>query len=50
VDAVKRALELDCSTTVNPYGDGNSAARIVRELVAIPQPRELLKKRFFNVR
>jgi UDP-N-acetylglucosamine 2-epimerase (non-hydrolysing)/GDP/UDP-N,N'-diacetylbacillosamine 2-epimerase (hydrolysing) len=46
--AIERALALDCSRTVNPYGDGNSAARIVARLAAIERPRELLRKRFVD--
>lgn len=44
--ALRTALELDCSRTVNPYGDGNSAARIVEALTQISNPRALLKKHF----
>jgi UDP-N-acetylglucosamine 2-epimerase (non-hydrolysing)/GDP/UDP-N,N'-diacetylbacillosamine 2-epimerase (hydrolysing) len=44
--ALARALELDCSGVVNPYGDGNSAARIVELLSQLPPTDELLKKPF----
>lgn len=44
--ALARALDLDCSEAVNPYGDGHSAARIVDVLRKMPNPRSLLKKRF----
>ena len=50
VAAIQRAFALDCSATVNPYGDGDSAPRIVAELVAVTDPRALLRKRFFDVR
>ena len=43
---VARALELDCSGVVNPYGDGHSAARIVELLCQLPPTDELLKKPF----
>ncbi len=44
--ALARALELDCSGVVNPYGDGHSAARIVELLCQLPPTNELLKKPF----
>jgi UDP-N-acetylglucosamine 2-epimerase (non-hydrolysing)/GDP/UDP-N,N'-diacetylbacillosamine 2-epimerase (hydrolysing) len=44
--AIERALALDCTRTVNPYGDGNSAGRIVERLAALERPRDLLRKRF----
>lgn len=44
--AIARALELDCSGVVNPYGDGHSAARIVELLCRLPPAGELLKKPF----
>ncbi|MDM4767507.1 UDP-N-acetylglucosamine 2-epimerase [Pelomonas sp. SE-A7] len=49
-DAIRAALEqarqLDCSATLNPYGDGQSAARIVAALLALPAREQLVKKRF----
>ena len=47
---IRRVFALDCSTTVNPYGDGDSARRIVAQLAAVTDPRALLRKRFFDVR
>lgn len=44
--ALVRALALDCSAVVNPYGDGESSARIVSALAALPPRAELLKKHF----
>jgi UDP-hydrolysing UDP-N-acetyl-D-glucosamine 2-epimerase len=44
--ALAAAFTLDCSNTVNPYGDGHSAARIVEVLRTVAEPRALLKKRF----
>lgn len=44
--AIRAAFLQDCSHTVNPYGDGHAAERIVQELMAVPQPRALLKKHF----
>jgi UDP-hydrolysing UDP-N-acetyl-D-glucosamine 2-epimerase len=44
--AIDRALALDCSQVVNPYGDGESAARIVAVLARLPDTGSLLKKRF----
>ena len=50
VAAIQRALVLDCSATVNPYGDGESAQRIVAQLAAVADPRALRRKRFFDAR
>lgn len=47
--AVERALTLDCSSVVNPYGDGFSAPRIVEILRKAP-PRATLLARSFNER
>ncbi len=44
--AIRRALELDCSATLNPYGDGHSAARIVQALRTLPITPALLQKTF----
>lgn len=44
--ALARALALDCSDVVNPYGDAETAPRIVRLLQALPPRAELLKKTF----
>jgi UDP-hydrolysing UDP-N-acetyl-D-glucosamine 2-epimerase len=43
---ITRAIALDCSAVVNPYGDGCSAQRIVELLRAMPLSAELLKKPF----
>ena len=44
--AIARALLLDCSNVVNPYGDGHSTARIVDVLRRLPPPATLLHKAF----
>ena len=44
--AIQRALVLDCSQVVNPYGDGQAAGRIVAALQALPPRATLLKKHF----
>ena len=48
--AIRRVLEMDCAATVNPYGDGDSAKRIVAHLAALPDPRALLQKRVVDAR
>ena len=45
-ETIHRAVTLDCSAVVNPYGDGCSARRIVDLLRNMPPAAELLKKRF----
>jgi UDP-hydrolysing UDP-N-acetyl-D-glucosamine 2-epimerase len=47
--AIEEAFEMDCSATVNPYGDGHGAERIVAILKGLPDLRALLKKRFHLV-
>ena len=44
--AIARAFEVDCTGVINPYGDGHSAARIVKLLGELPPAQELLKKPF----
>jgi UDP-hydrolysing UDP-N-acetyl-D-glucosamine 2-epimerase len=44
--AIERALTLDCTGTINPYGDGHSSPRIVAVLKEIGNPAALLKKKF----
>jgi len=48
--AIHKAYGLDCSLTINPYGDGESAPRIAEILASTPEPRALLKKRFFDAK
>lgn len=47
--AIRRALTMDCAQTVNPYGDGESAARIAKAISAVREPAALLKKHFFEL-
>jgi UDP-hydrolysing UDP-N-acetyl-D-glucosamine 2-epimerase len=47
--AIREAFSKDCSATINPYGDGNSAERIISILKQIPNFKDLLMKRFFEV-
>jgi len=47
--AITRALVTDCDGVVNPYGDGESAARIIAALRALPPAAELLKKPFHGL-
>jgi UDP-N-acetylglucosamine 2-epimerase (non-hydrolysing)/GDP/UDP-N,N'-diacetylbacillosamine 2-epimerase (hydrolysing) len=46
--AIRDALVLDCSAVKNPYGDGNSAPRIVAVLKSIEDPRRLVRKEFVD--
>ena len=45
--ALAAALSAGRHVGVNPYGDGESAGRIVNALCALPPASQLLKKRFF---
>lgn len=47
--AIKKAFVLDCSNTINPYGDGNTSVKILSKLKEISNPKNLLKKHFFEV-
>ena len=47
--AIVRALALDCSDVENPYGDGESAPRILEAIKAVPDPTALLKKHFYEL-
>jgi UDP-hydrolysing UDP-N-acetyl-D-glucosamine 2-epimerase len=47
--AIERALVLDCSDIVNPYGDGHASERIVAILKQVEDPKEMLKKRFLPI-
>lgn len=44
--AIEKALIEDWSETVNPYGDGNAARRIVSHLAAVKNPEALIRKSF----
>jgi UDP-hydrolysing UDP-N-acetyl-D-glucosamine 2-epimerase len=46
--AISAALALDCSDTVNPFGDGRASHRILAVLREIEDPFQLLKKRFYR--
>lgn len=48
-NAIRRAFETDRSGVENPYGDGDSARRIVEVLRAAPPRETLLAKRFHRV-
>jgi UDP-N-acetylglucosamine 2-epimerase (non-hydrolysing)/GDP/UDP-N,N'-diacetylbacillosamine 2-epimerase (hydrolysing) len=48
--AIIRAIALDCSRVENPYGEGQSAPRIVEALKAVPDPTALLKKHFYEIK
>lgn len=47
--AIAQALSFDAAGVVNPYGDGNSSARIKDCLKRVPDPAGLLQKHFFDV-
>ncbi|HOA97108.1 MAG TPA: UDP-N-acetylglucosamine 2-epimerase [Acetivibrio saccincola] len=46
--AIKKAFVMDCSDTLNPYGDGKSSKRIVKVIKSIKEYKALLKKRFYD--
>lgn len=46
LDGVARAFDHGRRVSVNPYGDGQSCARIIAAIKSIPDVRTLLRKRF----
>jgi UDP-N-acetylglucosamine 2-epimerase (non-hydrolysing)/GDP/UDP-N,N'-diacetylbacillosamine 2-epimerase (hydrolysing) len=46
---IAQAIVADCSQTVNPYGDGQSAGRIIEALLRLPLGAPLLKKHFHMI-
>jgi len=48
--AIKSAWARGKKPATNPYGDGHAAPRIVAALAAISDPRELLDKRFVDLK
>ena len=49
LDAILKAKSLDCSNVVNPYGDGNSAASILKVLRSYRDFKLLLHKKWHEV-
>ncbi len=47
--AIEEAMSLDCTSVTNPYGDGMSSKRLVEILNGLPNPKSLLRKRFFFI-
>ncbi len=47
--AIISAFELDCSSVTNPYGDGQSTARILTVLKEVPDLHCLVRKHFFDL-
>ena len=47
--AIERALVLDCTGVVNPYGDGHASERIHAVLAAIGSPQRLMRKHFHDL-
>ncbi|WP_283610647.1 UDP-N-acetylglucosamine 2-epimerase [Faecalispora anaeroviscerum] len=45
--AIRKAMTMDCTTAVNPYGQGDSAKQIITILESVPDYRALLKKQFY---
>lgn len=46
--AIDKALGMDCSDVINPYGDGETVGRIVEALHSLPPASVLLKKKFYD--
>jgi UDP-hydrolysing UDP-N-acetyl-D-glucosamine 2-epimerase len=46
--AVGKAMTLDCTGVINPYGDGHASERVVSVLRNIGDPRQLVHKTFVD--
>ncbi|WP_417832398.1 UDP-N-acetylglucosamine 2-epimerase [Terasakiella sp.] len=46
---IEKALNFDCSSVSNPYGNGFASEKILKILKSIKNPRSLLVKKFFDV-
>ena len=49
VRAVKQAVAMDCTGTVNPYGDGHATEKIIAALDEIEDFSALTSKRFIDL-
>ena len=49
IEALQAAFAKDCSSTINPYGDGKTSERIHLVLKQLSNPKNLIKKHFFEV-
>lgn len=49
-NAIGQAFSLDCSATVNPYGDGNSSVEIYKKIKELKTYKNLVRKHFFEVK
>ncbi len=48
-EAIQQALTMDCVNTINPYGEGDASAVILRVIKETADLRKMLKKSFFEV-
>ncbi|WMJ83313.1 UDP-N-acetylglucosamine 2-epimerase [Oscillospiraceae bacterium LTW-04] len=48
-DAIQKALQLDCTGSENPYGNGGSIEKTVGILGSFPDFKSLIKKQFYEV-
>ena len=48
-NAIEKAMLVDCSNVINPYGDGHTAMKIIELIKSIPNPKSLVKKEFHNL-
>lgn len=48
-EAIQQALTMDCVNTLNPYGEGDASAAILRVIKEMTDLRKMLKKRFYEV-
>jgi len=49
VSTIETALYADLDRVQNPYGDGQSAPRIVTKVLEMQPPKKLLLKKFFDI-
>ena len=47
--SIKKAFKMNCNNTINPYGDGRTAPRVLKVLKKINSSKGLIKKHFFDI-
>ncbi len=47
-NAIKKALVMNCSKVINPYGDGYTAEKVIEILRRYNDPRSLVRKKFID--
>ncbi len=49
IQSIQKAYSLNCSKTINPFGEGNTSEKIIKILKNFPNYQRLIKKRFYSL-